>query len=365
MKIPKHFFKRLSIFSFILYNNYLNNTTLLLHSHKKHLLIYNQLIIKKKNMKKIIALLALVFLIGLAPQMSMGKLSTKTELKAKNNIKVGANLKEYKRPIKKQCDISVPAQYSTIQDAVDAAVDGDTVCVGPGTYNENQIKITKAIRLTGNGFVNPSIINSSNPYSTIQILSGNVMIEGFVINGVGLGKYNSAILILADAGPNITIQYNHIISADGSIALRSDGRSENYIVQNNVLTGNNSFSILYIDSHLPTFTVWNNTFTGTVNDTNYGSVLQTAANSSIQHNIFDASGTMRWLLLYGCVSGTINVNYNNFNSDDAQIKVEACQGTINAENNWWGDNDPSDNVKGLVDFMPFAIKPFKQEKLKY
>lgn len=314
-------------------------------------------------MKKIIILFALIFLIGLTPQLSVGK-----ELKAKNNIKVGAALEKYKPPRKKDCDIIVPSQYPTIQAAINSSSDGDTVCVGPGIYNENQIKITKAIRLAGNGFKNTSIINSSDPYSTIQILSGNVTVEGFVINGVGSGKYNSAILILADAGPNITIQYNHIVSADGSIALRSDGRSENYIVKNNIMVGNNSLSILYIDSHLPTFTIWNNTFMGTVNDASYGSVLQTAASSSIQRNIFDVSGTMRWLLLYGCVLGTINVNYNNFNSDDARTKIEACQGTINAENNWWGVPDPSDNpnaiyFKGDVDYTPFATEPFREEKI--
>lgn len=313
-------------------------------------------------MKKTMILLTLIFLVGLAPQISMGKLSVGKELKAKNNIKVGAALNKYKPPRKKDCDANVPSQYATIQAAVDAADDGNTICVGPGTYNENEIKITKAIRLTGNGFANTSIINSSNPYSTIQILSGNVTIEGFVINGVGSGKHNSAILILADAGPNITIRNNRIVSADGSIALRSDGRSENYIVQNNIMIGNNSLSIMYIDSHLPTFTIWNNTFMGTVNDASYGSVLQTAANSSIQRNVFDASGTMRWLLLYGCVYGTINVNYNNFNSNDAQTKVEACQGSINAENNWWGDNNPSDNIQGNVDFTPFATKPFKENQ---
>lgn len=285
--------------------------------------------------------------------------------KSLSEPRVGARLEDYIKPTEQDCDINVPVQYSTIGAAIDAASNGDTICVGPGIYNENQIKISKAIRLAGNGFVNDSIINSSNPYSTIQILSGNVTIEGFVINGVGLGKYNSAILILADAGPNITIQNNRIVSADGSIALRSDSRLENYVVRNNIMTGNNSFSIMYIDSHSPTFTIWNNTFTGTVNDASYGSVLQTAANSSIQRNIFDATGTMRWLLLYGCVPGTIDVNYNNFNSDDARTKVEACQGSINAEDNWWGVSDPSDNPNSIyftgdVNYTPFTTKPFKQ-----
>ena len=33
--------------------------------------------------------------------------------------------------------INIPADYSTIQEGVDASVDGDTVLVAPGIYYEN------------------------------------------------------------------------------------------------------------------------------------------------------------------------------------------------------------------------------------
>jgi len=43
--------------------------------------------------------------------------------------------------------IHVPADYGTIQEAIDAAVGGDTVLVAPGTYVENIDFLGKAITL--------------------------------------------------------------------------------------------------------------------------------------------------------------------------------------------------------------------------
>ena len=33
---------------------------------------------------------------------------------------------------------------------------------------------------------------------------------------------------------------------------------------------------------------------------------------------------------------------------------------MNAENNWWGDLDPSDSTRGDIDFTPFATSPFSE-----
>ncbi len=50
--------------------------------------------------------------------------------------------------IQAQRTLHVPADYSTVQAAVDAAKDGNTVLVAPGTYRENIDVLNKSITIT-------------------------------------------------------------------------------------------------------------------------------------------------------------------------------------------------------------------------
>jgi predicted outer membrane repeat protein len=56
----------------------------------------------------------------------------------------------------------VPEEYATIQSAVDAAVDGDTILVAPGTYRESILWTGKAIALLGAG-PGVTIVDPSSP----------------------------------------------------------------------------------------------------------------------------------------------------------------------------------------------------------
>lgn len=281
-----------------------------------------------------------------------------------NRIVVGAKLKEYKPPTKPNCDINVPRQYATIQGAIDSASNGDIVCVGPGTYNEDVV-INKTIQLSGRG-ARKTIINGQDPNAqgAVSITANNVTLEGFLINGVGTNFTQTTVAINgSDSGPvsEAIVQYNRIIAGNGEIALRTV-RVQNSIIQNNILEGNNSPYVAVlggldgVGSTNNSFI--NNTFIGTVNpidrqDT--GITLDAATPYSlVKRNLFNTSGS----LILVATNNTSIVNENNFNSSTT-LKVGGTA-PINAENNWWGDLDPSDNVQPGVDFTPFATSPFAE-----
>ncbi|EKD90959.1 MAG: copper-binding protein [uncultured bacterium] len=285
---------------------------------------------------------------------------------AQKRIKIGAKLREYKPPTKADCDIRVPKQYPTIQAGIDAALTGNTICVDKGTYNED-IVINKSIRLSGKGTLK-TIINGQNPDAsgTVYITAKNVIVEGFSINGVGNNRGTAAVRQFEQVYDTI-IRYNRIVAGNGQLAFLTDNAQNNNLVANNILVGNNSPDIAKVnafDSNKPTDKVdfLNNTFIGTVSPTDWQTeafVLDAGApNSLIQQNVFNATGTMVAVI---ASNNSSSIHENNFNGGTT-IKVAGGWGPsdLNAENNWWGDSAPSDNVQGAIDFTPFATSPFTE-----
>jgi parallel beta-helix repeat protein len=137
--------------------------------------------------------------------------------------------------------------YSTIQAAMTAAVDGDLILVDDGTYTGN-IVVNKNITLKSVNGAAVTIIDGNNAggeLGAIQLTSGR---NGVVIGGIGQGFHvkgidgtaglEKAAIYLQGTQTNITIEGN-IIEARGDAGLMGEyNAANNYIVINaNEITG--------------------------------------------------------------------------------------------------------------------------------
>ena len=145
------------------------------------------------------------------------------------------------RPGRAASIINVPADYPTIQAAIVAAVDGDTVVVAPGTYNENLL-ITESITVQGFGPDVTTIDGVGGGDAAVSINTQQTVaptLRGFRITGGG-GTFGGGVYLLG-AGP-ATIADNVIMGntssgSGGGIDVNGGGSS---VIERNVITGNTS-----------------------------------------------------------------------------------------------------------------------------
>jgi|Deesub1362A_J573_1020465.scaffolds.fasta_scaffold00210_11 pectin methylesterase-like acyl-CoA thioesterase len=79
-------------------------------------------------------------------------------------------------------------KYSTIQEAINASVDGNTILVKPGVYHEN-LYIDKSIKLITDNYSAMIIGESKEVGSTIRIVARKASIIGFTIVGGSTGVF--------------------------------------------------------------------------------------------------------------------------------------------------------------------------------
>ncbi len=80
--------------------------------------------------------------------------------------------------------INIPADYSTIQGAIDAAVDGDLILAAPGAYLENIDFLGKAITLRSQGNPSETIIDGNQNDSVVKFAADETEathLDGFTI----------------------------------------------------------------------------------------------------------------------------------------------------------------------------------------
>jgi hypothetical protein len=135
---------------------------------------------------------------------------------------------------------SVPGAYPTIQAAIDAAATGDTVMVGPGTYQENIDFMGKAITVTSAQGPSVTIIDGGRKTQVVRFATGEgpgSVLQGFTIqHGLDTDFLGGGVGI-SSASPTIqnNVIANNMACGDGAGIYVAGGSP---VITGNVITGN-------------------------------------------------------------------------------------------------------------------------------
>lgn len=167
------------------------------------------------------------------------------------------NQSSYSNEVHATChfgELRVPEDYTTIQFAIDAAIDGNTVIVQPGTYQENldfdgkNIIVGSLFLTSGNSsYISQTILDGNKEASVVTFENDedkNALLIGFTVtNGIG-NAFRGGGIFIYDASPtlkNLFIIGNSADEFGGGIYLYNS----NPVLENLTISGNFSTGELY------------------------------------------------------------------------------------------------------------------------
>ncbi|MCZ7405259.1 MAG: right-handed parallel beta-helix repeat-containing protein, partial [Candidatus Methanoperedens sp.] len=222
--------------------------------------------------------------------------------------------------------ITVNDSDDTIQDAIDAASDGDTILVYRGMYAEN-VNVNKHLILRGvdNGSGMPIVDGGESDGITLS--ADGIMLEGFVITNASNGIYIQS--------SNNTITNN---TADNTVSPNNIGinleNSNNNILINNTLTSNTNDGI-YLHSSS------NNTLTNNNASSNfYGIDIETSSNNKLANNTANSNNNYGIYFYSSDCNNLTNNNASN-NTNNVGIYLES------SSNNRLINNTANSNYDGI------------------
>jgi parallel beta-helix repeat protein len=239
--------------------------------------------------------------------------------------------------------IIVPDDYSSIQAAINAAGDGDTIFVRDGTYSENVV-VNKTLALLGEN-AQDTIINGSVK-TAVAITSKGVNITGFTIateDECGILLYSNYSIV---SGNNVTGNYEGI-ELEGSC---EDSISGNYVA--------NNYVGIYLDSSSD-----NNSASGdNMTSNGYGVWISSSSNNSISENNIT---TNSYYGVYSTSSSGNGINENNIANNYYGIALDSSSNCSSISGNNITNNDYgiyfyssfNDNIVGnnITANEPFGI----------
>lgn len=141
----------------------------------------------------------------------------------------------------------VPEEYDTIQQGIDAAVDGDTVLVNDGTYAELINFLGKAIMVKSVNGAEKTIIDGDDIANVVTFDSGEdsqSIFEGFTVLGDYYSNFDQILVYCLNSSPIIR---NNRFSRSGYNAIHCDNFSSP-LIEDNDIYGSKVYGILCTNS---------------------------------------------------------------------------------------------------------------------
>ncbi|RLF52683.1 MAG: hypothetical protein DRN19_00515 [Thermoplasmata archaeon] len=161
-------------------------------------------------------------------------------------------------------------EYTSIQDAIDNATDGDIIIVKDGIYYEN-IKVDKRLILRSEKGPDNCIIDGRGK-TVVTLNADGITIEGFTIRNATKREWTRSAGIRVLSNSN-NIGYNKILKNEVGIKLKS---SNNIIAHNNISSVQDGISLLSSFNN----SIAHNNISGNW----YGIKLESSSNNIITHN---------------------------------------------------------------------------------
>lgn len=221
---------------------------------------------------------------------------------------------------------------ASIQAAINAAANGDTINVAAGTYTEDLI-VSKSVALVGAGAGTTILLGATNNTTGehITISAPNVTIEGFTIDDANsLGK----------SAPGANTLGIAIGSVLGTVIRRN-------VITNVFVDAPTGGTAIYLNANLKGAVIEQNTISNSGNGILFDGSGQ-HDNFTIRKNIFSGNGrgtsssraAIRFVSADSIVAGHQNVIVSNtFTGNTGGGGIFNGSGvSVTAENNWWGCN---------------------------
>lgn len=177
--------------------------------------------------------------------------------------------------------IRVPAEYGTIQAAIDAATPGDTIMVAPGTYYEHVV-INKTLSLVGED-KETTIIDGNATGIVVKIAEKNVKFTGFTVRRSGQSPWTASGIFFDFNSVNSNVSDNIVV--DNYHGIYVEASAGNVISSNNISSNTGIAMIIEFS--------WNNTISSNFvsqNEQDNGIDLFDSADNIITDNTFSANG---------------------------------------------------------------------------